>query len=67
MRDGQAVRQGWTLVRVAATWQLCAGRGHLCVSCKHRAPWTFVRQLETAAAVRPGWTFVYELQTFRFT
>lgn len=32
--DGQAVLQGWTYVRVAATNQLCAGRGHLCVSCK---------------------------------
>ena len=44
-----------------------AGGGHLCASCKHRARWTFVCQLETAAAVRLGWTIVYELQTFRFT
>ena len=63
VRDGQAVRRGWTFVRVAATWQLRAGRGHLCGSCGHRALWTFVCQLETAAAVRPGWTFAYELQT----
>jgi hypothetical protein len=63
VRDGRAVRQGWTFVRIAATWQLLSvSGGHLCASCKHRAPWTFVRQLETAAAVRPGWTSVYELQ-----
>ena len=36
VQDGQAVHEGWTYVRVAATWQLCAGRGHLCVSCKQQ-------------------------------
>ena len=51
VRDGQAVHQGWTCVRVAATKSAAAVR----------RTWTLVCQLQTAA-VRPGWTFVYELQ-----
>ena len=51
MWDGQAVREGWTCVHVAATKSAAAVR----------RTWTFMCQLQTAA-VRQGGTNVYELQ-----
>ena len=46
------VHCGWTIVHVAATNSSCVRRW-----------WTFVYQLETAAAVRPGRTSVAAAKT----